>query len=83
MSRTTTIRVSIETHEKLKQLAEQSGESLTTILDEAIEARRREQFLREANDAYAALRADPEKWAEEVEERKLWDATLNDGLEEE
>jgi hypothetical protein len=30
---------------------------------------------------YAALRADPEAWAEVEAERKLWDATLMDGLD--
>jgi hypothetical protein len=30
---------------------------------------------------YAALRADTEAWAEELKERKLWEATLMDGLD--
>lgn len=29
----------------------------------------------------AALKADPEAWAEELAERKLWEATLMDGLD--
>jgi hypothetical protein len=32
------------------------------------------------NPGYAELRADPEAWGEHMGERKLWDATLMDGL---
>ena len=83
MARTTTIRISFQTHEKLKLLSQESGESITTVLDQAVEARRRQQFLEDADAAYAALRADPQKWAEESRERELWEATLKDGLEDE
>ena len=33
------------------------------------------------NAGYAELRADPEAWAAHLAERKLWDATLLDGLD--
>jgi hypothetical protein len=33
------------------------------------------------NAGYAELRADPEAWAELEAERRLWDATLMDGLD--
>jgi hypothetical protein len=33
------------------------------------------------NTGYAELRADPQAWAEHLAERKLWDATLMDGLD--
>ena len=38
-------------------------------------------LIEETNRAYAALRADPEAWREELAERALWDATLLDGLD--
>lgn len=41
----------------------------------------RSWLLEENNRAYAKLAADPEKWKEELEERKLWDNTLMDDLE--
>ncbi len=40
----------------------------------------RKLFWAETNAAYAELRANPEAWAEELAERKVWEATLVDGL---
>lgn len=34
----------------------------------------------QANRAWQALRNDPSAWAEEENERRLWEATLMDGL---
>jgi hypothetical protein len=82
MAETTTIRVTQQTHQILKDLAEQAGEPLTAVLDKAIEAYRRNRLLEETNAAYAALRKDPKKWAEELQERQAWEATLPDGLED-
>lgn len=77
----TTVRITPQTHAKLKALAEQSGESLSAVLERAVETYRRQQFLDQANQAYATLRADSEAWAEELEERDAWDATVADGQE--
>lgn len=75
-----TIRISPETHALLRELA--AGEQLTmqAVLRKAVESYRRQQFLEQANAAFAALRKDPEAWREEVEERKRWEQTLLDGL---
>jgi hypothetical protein len=54
---------------------------MTDVLDKALDAYRRKLFFDQLNAGYAALRADPQAWAEEQEERKLWDATLMDGLD--
>ena len=78
-----TIRLRPETHEKLKTLADESGKPMTAVLDEAVEALRRQRFLDECNEAYARLKADPAAWAEEQAERAEWDKTLPDGLEDE
>jgi hypothetical protein len=78
----TTVRVSERTHATLSDLAARSGLSMQEVLTKAVEAYRRQQFLEEANAAFAALRADPAAWAEEQAERAAWDATLADGLEE-
>ena len=55
---------------------------LVPIMDllTAEEAYRRRRMLEQTNAAYAALRADPQRWAEELEERAAWDATLADGM---
>ena len=79
---TGTVRISESTHLKLKQLAEQSGMTLSRTMDKAIEALRRQTLLEETNRAYEALRGDPKHWAEEQAERDAWDATLADGLED-
>lgn len=47
-----------------------------------MEYRRRQRFLEEADAAYTAIRADPEAWKAELEERAAWDQTLFDGLED-
>ncbi len=76
-----TVRITETSHRMLQELAEQSGESMQSVLDKALEQYRRQRFLEAANADYAALRRDPEAWKEELEERKLWDQALSDGLE--
>jgi AbrB family looped-hinge helix DNA binding protein len=39
-------------------------------------------LLEETNRAYAALRADPQAWEEELAERRRWETTLADGLDD-
>jgi mRNA interferase MazF len=53
------------------------------VLAEAVEAYSRQLLLERTNAGYASLRADPERWREEVEERALWEATLSDDLDPE
>jgi predicted transcriptional regulator len=77
-----TVKIKSETHAKLKALAQEAGESMPDMLERAIEEYRRARFWDNFNRAYAALRNDPKAWAEELAERKLWDATLADGLED-
>ena len=79
----TTVRVSEPTHRTLRELSEQLGESMQGILDQAIEDYRRKRVLQQANAGYAALRADHEAWKEELAERRDWEATLPDGLDDE
>lgn len=43
----------------------------------------RELFWKATNEGFAALKADPEAWAEEVAERELWEQTIGDGVEAE
>lgn len=78
----TTVRIKRETKQILEQIADQTGRKTQQVLDEAIEAYRRRVFLDRANRAYAALRDDAKRWAEELSERKDWDATSNDDLKE-
>lgn len=43
---------------------------------------RRWWFMRRVNASFARLRRDPVAWAEELEERRLYENTLMDGLED-
>jgi predicted transcriptional regulator len=76
-----TVRISEKTRKTLRELAAKTGESMQSVLDRAVEEYRREQFMKEVNAAYAALRADPEAWADWQKELAVWDATLMDGLD--
>jgi len=76
-----TVPISEAAHKMLQKLVEQTGQSMTDVLDKALDAYRRKVFFEQLNAAYAALRADPQAWAEELAERKLWETTLMDGLD--
>jgi predicted transcriptional regulator len=82
MSTSLTVRISCSAHTTLRGLAEETGESMTEILDKAIEAYGRQQFLAGLNADFAALRSNPAAWDEEVAERKEWDALLVDCIQD-
>ena len=79
---TTTVRISKETHRSLRQIALTEGKSIQTIMERFVTDYRRRMMLEEGNRAYAALRRDSKDWAEELEERSLWENTLADGLKD-
>ena len=76
-----TVRISKASHQLLKDLAEQTGQTMRDVLDKALDAYRRKLFFEQMNAGYTELRADPEAWAEHLAERRQWDATLIDGLD--
>lgn len=78
----TTIRISTETRVVLGELAQSTGMSMQTILEQAIDMYRRHQMLLTLNNAYAALQTDQDAWDDLETERSEWDATLTDGLEQ-
>jgi hypothetical protein len=75
-----TTRISAQAHHVLKELAQAEGRPMAALLDEAVEALRRQRFLESVNAAYASLRSDPRAWRAIEEERQAWDLTLPDGL---
>lgn len=77
----TTVRISEQSHQRLREMAVQSGEPMQTVIDKALEQYRRQQFWKELNVAYAALASDPEAMAEYQAELAVWDCTLMDGLD--
>ncbi|MGO9465093.1 MAG: toxin-antitoxin system protein [Isosphaeraceae bacterium] len=77
-----TVRISKSTHAALRALADETNESMTEILDRAIELYKRQRFLEGLNADFAALRKNKAVWEEELAERALWNVTLADGLED-
>lgn len=75
------IRVPDATHRILRELADETGQNMQEVLSEAVEEMRRRRMFELANASYAAMRANENEWQEELEERRLWDKTLADGLE--
>lgn len=80
---TTTIRITRETHEKLREIAEKEHASLRTIVDRLIDQYEEEQFRRAVHESFRGLREDPVEWEAYREMVRPWDATLLDGLEDE
>jgi predicted DNA-binding protein len=81
-SKSTTIRVTSQVRETVREISEITGKRQLDVVGEAVEAYRRQVLLEKANQAYAALRSDKKAWQTEIEEREAWDATLEDGAEE-
>ena len=77
----TQVRISNTTHQLLRSLSSEVGESMQTIVEEAVEQYRRRRFLEGLNQDFKTLKEDPQTWQEELEERSLWDKTLLDGVE--
>jgi hypothetical protein len=77
-----TIRVNKKTLETIRELAEKAETTMTAIVEAAVQEYRTAEFWKEVNAGYAALRANPEAWADYQEEIRAWECTLADGLED-
>lgn len=77
------MRISDQTAQNLAQLSKVIGKSKQIILQKAVEAYVREQFLKKTNEEYSKLKKDKKEWKKLQEELEEWDVTLSDGLENE
>lgn len=77
------VRISSTSYQTLKTLSKVEGQTMQSVIDQAIEVLRRRRLLDATNSAYSTLKADKKAWEEESEERKLWENTLADGVEKE
>jgi len=68
---TTTIRISEETRDRLAVLAGSTGQPMTRVLDQAVDALERRLFFEQLNRRFGELRRDPPAWAEVEAERRL------------
>jgi hypothetical protein len=75
---TTAVRIDERTRSDLQELSELTGESMRELVAQAVEHYRRRRFLEQVNRDFERLRADPEAWAAELEERRFWDAVVAD-----
>lgn len=80
-ARSTTVRVTPETHDALKTMANQAGISMQELIQTLVDDAKAAAFLEGMNADFAALKAEPAAWAEEHTERAAWDGVLSDGLE--
>jgi hypothetical protein len=76
-----TVPISEASRQLLRELANKTGQNEVEVLDKALDAYSRKLFLQQVNAGYAELRRDSKAWSEHLVERKLWDATLMDGLD--
>ncbi len=60
---TTTVRISRESHSRLVALSEQTGQPLTSTVEDAIEALITQRFALETVRQLDDLRAEPAAWA--------------------
>jgi predicted transcriptional regulator len=83
MTEMTTIKVSVETRDRLKRLADADhltmDASLANALDHAEEAR----FWAGVRADYARLQADEIEWSDYQGELGEWDRTTGDGMDSE
>lgn len=76
-----TMRIQDADHQLVQALAERTGKQQQEIIHEALDRYQAESLLDEINAGFARLRSNTSGWAAEMEERKLWENTLSDGLD--
>jgi len=79
----TTIRIPTETHQLIKELSKKTQEAQQEVVNHALRIYEEQQFWEDVAKFYEDLVNDPVAYAEELEERKLYENTLMDGLEDE
>lgn len=79
----TTVRVSRETHHRLRSIAEQTGEQMADVLARAIAQEERRLFWQQFHESLDRLRSNPQAWAAYQRESKDLEGTLTDGFEPE
>lgn len=75
-----TVRISEDSRDLLRWLAEKEGRSMQAVVRSALEVYRRQRFLDEVNAGYEDLRRDARDVRAWTAELALWDQTLSDGL---
>jgi hypothetical protein len=79
----TTIKVSVETRDRLKRLADEDQLTLDAALARTLDKAEEARFWAGVRQDYARLQANPQEWGDYVGELAEWDHTAGDGLSEE
>ena len=74
---TTTIRINKSVHNVLKEIAVKTNKSLNSVVDEMTIEYKKKLFWENVNSSFENLKKNSTKWSEEMEERKLWDNSMN------
>lgn len=80
--RTVSIRVSEETHQRLRKLSRREARPIGIVAEEAVRTYEKEQRWRAAEEAMARLRQNPDEWKDYQAESARWDTTSADGLDD-
>lgn len=75
---TTTIRVDVQTHTALLELAAETGGTLMDTTRAAVEALRRQRFAQHVSEEITMLRADPAAWADYLADAEA--TSVGDGI---
>jgi len=81
MPDTTTIRINKDIYRELKKIAGSENDTIQRIVEKALQEYRTKIFFCHLNESVAKYKISRNDWNEEIEERKLWENTLSDGLE--
>lgn len=83
MTEMTTIKVSVQTRDRLKRLADEDHLTMDAELAQTLEKAEEARFWAGVREDYARLQSDPSEWADYVGELAEWDNTAGDGLDSE
>jgi len=79
----TTIKVSVQTRDRLKRLADEDHLTMDAELARTLDRAEDARFWTGVRADYARLQADPQEWGDYASELAEWDHTAGDGLDEE
>lgn len=83
MTDMTTIKVSVETRDRLRKLADEDHLTLDAELARTLDRAEEARFWVGVREDYARLQADPRAWADYTGELAEFDHTAGDGLNDE
>lgn len=79
-NKTIPVRIDAETYKGLKKLSKELKQPMQKVIQEAFLEYKKKVLLSKTAEAFAALKKNNELWQEEIEERQLWDNTLQDEI---